>query len=296
MATSTAQHDATQTNRIRFTVGSFRVHVDCVLPDAVDDLKHLYRNHLLSNDDTDACDVHVRVIEEPYSVPMRRRYSIQTGEESLSNNRQAREVLPYLEWGINSSIIRTQHRFLQLHAATLSLNGQGVIIAAKSGSGKSTLAAALLSRGWQYLSDEFALIDPTTLNLHPFPKALCIKSGSFKIVRQLGLPLWTRRHYAKAYKGQVGYVSPDEVRANAISDICPVKAILFPQYMAATEPSAIEIPRGEAAIELGGLSFNRTKHGVDAMSTLANLLEKTQCWRIHSGDAIKTCELIESLM
>jgi serine kinase of HPr protein (carbohydrate metabolism regulator) len=40
-----------------------------------------------------------------------------------------------------------------------------------SGQGKSTLVAALLDRGWRYLSDEIGAIDAAAGCVHPFPLA-----------------------------------------------------------------------------------------------------------------------------
>ena len=36
-----------------------------------------------------------------------------------------------------------------------------------------------MPRGWEHLSDEFALIEPNTRDLRPFPKPVCVKAGFF---------------------------------------------------------------------------------------------------------------------
>ena len=43
--------------------------------------------------------------------------------------------------------------------------GRGVLIGGGSGAGKSRLALALVQRGWQLVSDDYSLIDATTLGL-----------------------------------------------------------------------------------------------------------------------------------
>lgn len=110
-------------------------------------------------------------------------------------------MLPYLEWGIHWRVISGRPEHLQIHAASLMRDGKGVVLAGASGFGKSTLAAGLLSRGWDYLSDELGLIDPQTLWVHGFPKALRIKRGAFKLIEDLNLPLWRRRSRGRPARG-----------------------------------------------------------------------------------------------
>lgn len=72
-----------------------------------------------------------------------------------------------------------QHRRTDLyfiHAAALEYRGRALVLVAESGTGKSTTAWALASHGFGYLSDELAPIDPQSLDVHPYPHALCLKS------------------------------------------------------------------------------------------------------------------------
>lgn len=46
-----------------------------------------------------------------------------------------------------------------LHAAALARGRRAVVLAGDSGAGKSTLCAALVARGWRYLTDERAALD-----------------------------------------------------------------------------------------------------------------------------------------
>jgi hypothetical protein len=68
-----------------------------------------------------------------------------------------------------------------LHAAALSVDGRAVALLGASGSGKSTLAAELVRRGFRYLSDEVAAIDPRTLSVTPVPLPLVLDPGSWEL-------------------------------------------------------------------------------------------------------------------
>ncbi len=46
-----------------------------------------------------------------------------------------------------------------IHAAGVGIDGSGVILTAKGGSGKSTSALSCLEQGWQYIGDDFILLD-----------------------------------------------------------------------------------------------------------------------------------------
>ena len=47
-----------------------------------------------------------------------------------------------------------------LHCSALEINNQAVLISGCSGSGKSTLALALLEKGYRYLADDIAMVNP----------------------------------------------------------------------------------------------------------------------------------------
>lgn len=279
---------------VRFAIGEVTVHVSSDLPEVIEDLAALYPVRPGHGGLNTVIRMEVRVVRR--SLLARPEYVVFGDGERLWSTTRRREVLPYVEWGINWRLIQARTDCLQLHAATLSCDGTGVILAADSGSGKSTLAAGLIARGWQYLSDEFALIDPETLYLHPFPKALCIKSGAFDIVEGLGLPLWRDRHYVKALKGRVGYVSPHAVGPETISPPCRVGLVIFPTYVRGAEPRLVALPRAQAAMALAAQTFNRQPFGPQTAGILSRLVRSARCFHLQSGELASTCELLQGLL
>jgi hypothetical protein len=59
--------------------------------------------------------------------------------------------------------------FCAVHASVVSWRGRAIVCPGRSMSGKTTLCAALVRAGAKYLSDEFALVDPSGL-IHPYPR------------------------------------------------------------------------------------------------------------------------------
>jgi hypothetical protein len=60
---------------------------------------------------------------------------------------------------------------LWIHAGVVAYARRALLFSAASGQGKSTLVAELLARGWGYLSDEIAPVDPVSGTVYPFPIA-----------------------------------------------------------------------------------------------------------------------------
>ncbi|MEO7556114.1 MAG: hypothetical protein ABIV94_05865 [Acidimicrobiales bacterium] len=61
-----------------------------------------------------------------------------------------------------------------VHAGAVAWNGRGVVIPGASYTGKSTLVAELVRAGATYLSDEYAVFDPSG-RLHPYAKPLSLR-------------------------------------------------------------------------------------------------------------------------
>ncbi len=276
-----------------FQIGEIPVSLTSDRADVLDDFAALYdgcRCDSLPSDHT----IHMRIGSSRRRLLGRGRHHIFGDGEELFTGRRRAELLPYLEWGINWRVITRRAEFLQLHAAALARDGMALLLVGDSGVGKSTLAAGLISRGWEYLSDEFALIHPATLRVHPFPKALCVKEGSFDAVTGLGLPLWRRGHYVKAFKGPVGYVRTADLGPRVATEPSPIRFVVFPRYAAGSEARLFPLARGSAAFLLAANAFNRNVFRERTVSILSRVVREARCVRLDTGDLRDTCDLIES--
>ncbi|MCP3903375.1 MAG: hypothetical protein GY715_07040 [Planctomycetes bacterium] len=274
-------------------VVTVRVRAECV--DDLEDFVSIYGDRRRPEPD-EAGSVITMDVRRRRRLPLGRpRYRILGDGRELSQPRCAAEVLPYLEWGINQRVMDTRGEFLQVHASTLVRDGCGVVFAGTSGSGKSTLAAALLARGWQYLCDEFALIDTRTLHVHPYPKALCVKAGGFSVMERLGVPL-TSRVYIKSFKGGVRYVRPTDVRPDAVGAPSPVRHVFFPGYHGHDRPRAMAVSPAQAVFRLAGETLNQSEHRARGIPVLAALVRRATCHTLDAGDLEATCDLIEGVV
>jgi len=280
---------------VQFRIGEIDVAVQSDLGDVLEDFTSLYRGCRPScPDEGDTIQVMVKTTRRSWVSP--RRYRVLSDGEPFGPELHREQVIPLVEWGINHRVVARRREFLQVHAATLTWNGQGVLFPGQSGSGKSTLAVGLLSRGWKYLSDEFALISPETCRVHPFPKALCIKAGAFDTVRRLGVPFAGRCYNVKGYKGRVAYINPLQFGLQSISNPSAIRFVIFPKYAAGSAPKLWKIPPVRAAFELARNSMNRSAFGERAIQILASVVRGARCFALESGELDEACELVTRIV
>lgn len=254
----------------------------------------LYRRFL--TDRTGEREIHVTVQPKRRSPWRRRTYQVSVNGRLRFEPSRLEEVMPFVEWAINWEVPRTMPEYLQLHASSMEIDGTGVVFPGSSGSGKSTLTAGLLSQGWRYLCDEFALIHAETLQLHPFPRAICIKRGSASVMEALGLRLQGGFHYIKRSKGRVGFLDPSDVRKDAIGRVCPIRYVIFPKYTPDAQPALTPISRAEAAFDLHSTCWNLLNCEALGLDVLADMVRGAQCYRLTCGEIRSTCDLVKRLV
>ncbi|MEO0964392.1 MAG: hypothetical protein AAFY08_04660 [Planctomycetota bacterium] len=292
-------------DRPTYRVGPIDVRFDTPDREALTDLAAMYRHLQLDHPTATPPDHHiVNLAARPQRHLWRNaiptpltRWAITANGTPMFDQLPRAALVPYLDWAVNWRIIETVDRWLLLHAGTVSRDGRGLLLAAASGSGKSTLTAALVAAGWSLMSDEFGAIDPATRQLQPIPKPMCVKAGSFPPVEAMGLPIRTGRHYIKAFKGQVGYVTPADLAdaghpAPFVDRPAPLSAIVFPQRIAGHRLAIEPVAPADAAFRLARHAFNRHKHLDGAMPLLLDLCNTTPCWSLTYGEATDAASLL----
>jgi HprK-related kinase A len=173
------------------------------------------------------------------------------------------------EMGMNLQMALGQRRYLLLHASVVERDGKALLMTGVSGSGKSTLAALLSGRGWRLMGDEFALLDPTTGLVHPFPRLVSLKNTAIDAVTaalpeaRFG-PLLTGTP-----KGDVQHLVPEAAAVAAMDVAVPPALLLFPSYGFEAEERVV--PPSEVFVRLTQASTNYValgEHGFDALTQL----------------------------
>lgn len=176
---------------------------------------------------------------------------------------------------INLTVVQsTPH--LAVHAAVVSRDGTVLVIPAASGHGKSTLTAALLQRGWRYVSDE----------------ALCLPwdgSGPLAYPRPLSLSRWSA-----AAVGVSGGHGEDATGEETIIGIARQGWSVEPAPGTVTDIALLTRDAGTARLEPAHPSDVVTEllrrsftHFLDprrAVELLARTASTARCHRMHLGD------------
>lgn len=185
------------------------------------------------------------------------------------------EAFAMLEWGLNWCITGYCHHWLALHAAVLERGGRAVILPAPPGSGKSTLCASLMAHGWRLLSDELALIDPSTGLLTPCPRPISLKNASIDILRQRlpHVPMGPVAH--DTLKGTVCHLQVNADSLARAAEPAMPGWVIFPRYQSGAPLSLQPRGKAEALLELQRNAFNRHVHGHRGFEVLADLVTRT---------------------
>ncbi len=231
----------------------------------------------------------VRIPETPNVPPVysvvelgtraKNRFRLFFGDEQMVIGSLASQATDHLLWHVHTEALRQTGDFLLVHAgAVRTPSGKGMLLPAEAGSGKSTLTLGLVRAGFGYLSDEAAVIDPVTRMLHPFPKAITLKSGSFGLfpehARQKNNPaVWAERH-----------ILPEDIRPNAVARECPIGFVVSPRFEAGGELKLERVSRATAVTELWRHGFNTPLYGKRAPLLLASALEQARCFRLTFDD------------
>ena len=275
-----------------YRIGPVAVTLRSCVPELTRDYHALYARYEVASGPPDALGIDV-IARRSWRTGRRHYHISAQGEETYTVRRKT-QILAHVEGAINVLIARHLPRYLLIHAAVMSRDGVGVICPGPPTTGKSTLATALLARGWSYLSDEFALIDPATRRLIPYPKALSIKSGAFEVTQRLGLPLNGGPISQRGPKGWIRSLDPYRVRRDAVGDSCPVGAIVFPKFGGGAPPAIEPMSRARTVFELTHYCFNLLAYRARAPEVLTELVREARCYRLCTGELEATCTLVES--
>ena len=193
------------------------------------------------------------------------------------------ELLYAIEKTVTIDTQRRRPDLFFLHAAALALDGYAVLLIASSGSGKSTTAWAMTHRGFGYMSDELAPIDPISMTVQPYPHALCLKDAP--------PPPFVLPH-SSIITAHTLHV-PTDCMASVCRYAVPLRAVFFNQYHANLRaPSVKALGVGEASALIYSNGLNQLAHARAGLAAAAKIAGAARCYRLATSDLDRTCELI----
>ena len=180
---------------------------------------------------------------------------------------------------------------IAIHAGVASRAGRAVLLPAPPDSGKSTLTAALVMRGWSFLSDEVAALDEDG-RVHPFPRPLVLEPGAMGALRA------RKRDLCPEWEPSArrNYVTCDDLRASSLGAASDVAAIVMPRFIPGATADLRPASRAQTLKLLTEQCFNLPRFGSVGFRSLGRLVERVDCFRLDFGDVFAAASLIEPIV
>jgi HprK-related kinase A len=204
-----------------------------------------------------------------------------------------RQGLLAAEMAMNLQMALGARRYLLLHASAVERDGRALLMTGISGAGKSTLATLLAAKGWRFMGDEFALLDPATGLVHAFPRLISLKNEAIAAAEAAWPDARMGPLMPATPKGDIRHMVPD-ARAIAAMDV-PAKPalLLFPRY--GFEPDTRSVPPAEAFVRMTQASTNYVPLGEAGFRSLTGLIAGVPSVAIDYPDGASAVEQVEAL-
>ena len=269
----------------------FRIGSDWRAP--IDQLRSLYRDYPAPQDGV--ADYTVRLFARR---PWRRwlRPSVEIGGDYMLPEAEPlplRHGLLAAEMAMNLQMALGARRHLLLHASAVERDGRAVLMTGVSGAGKSTLATLLAARGWRFMGDEFALLDPATGLLHAFPRLISLKNAAIPAAEAAWPDARMGPLMAATPKGDIRHMVPDARAIAAMDQPATPALLLFPRYgdAAAVRP----VPPAEAFVRMTQASTNYVALGEPGFTAMTRLIADVPAVAIDYPDGASGVAQVEAL-
>jgi hypothetical protein len=224
--------------------------------------------------------------EEPVS-----RYRLYYNGEWIHGSGVPSHVLDRMFWHINERALEDNDDHLLIHAgAVVDQSGRAILLPADSGSGKTTVVTGLLKRGFRYLSDEAAAVDPATFLIHPFAKPLSIKPGT----QTLFPDLRPDDDYVELADGY-WHVDPRSIATGELATPSRLSLIVCPHYIPAAKTELRSLRPAEACLRLGRQVINVKLWKGRALPILARLAREADCYELISSHPEEAADAVVAL-
>ena len=182
--------------------------------------------------------------------------------------------------------------YFLFHAAVIGNNSKAILFPAHVGSGKTTLAAMLAKQGFQFFSDELAVIDVETLKVRPFTMPMSIKPGSLPVLAPEYPELDTLADHFRPDGKVVRYLQPPTESLPEADATAAVSALVFPHYKGGDGNYFMSLSKEETLQRLvQTCSSDRSLRPQDIKAMLA-MVEQSECLALHYEDTHEAIRLL----
>lgn len=157
------------------------------------------------------------------------------------------ELAPIVKWLVWEEAVNNHRFFLNIHAGVVGDGKSLTLLPAAAGSGKSSLTAALSGAGFDYFSDEIALLEEPDLAVRPSQIAVCIKSTGWDLMASYFPSVRSLKSHHRSDGKIVRYMPPPPfTNGSRLDRTYPVGRIIFPHYRSDHCTALVPLKRVEA--------------------------------------------------
>lgn len=179
----------------------------------------------LTDAETGAADVGIDVVHDRGG-----EHAIYFGRRPAICGRRLDELAPLIKSLIWQAAVARHEFFLDIHAGVVGDGEQCFLLPAAAGSGKSTLTAMLVHLGFEYFSDEVALLHLPAMRVEPVPLATCVKESGVAALARYYPGLAGLDVHRRGDGKRVRYLPPRREALPPPQTRRPIGAIVFPRY------------------------------------------------------------------
>jgi len=192
-----------------------------------------------------------------------------------------------------SQIVRSSDSSL-VHSAAVGIDNKGILICAMGGSGKSTLSVSCLTDGFQYVSDDYLILNKTNTDLYAYPiySMITLSEHIYKQMVNLKCKFMCNNHNNTKYVFNISDYD------NVITKL-PVKAVVFPKICNVEEPTVEKTNKNRAVTQLVYSTATQMNNDKDAqyIKLLISFVKDLDFYQINlSKDLDKNVKILKQFI
>ena len=197
-----------------------------------------------------------------------RRYAMVLNDEEIASGTSGKKFIKFLDSVIRASVGEYVSDRVFLHAGAVGWKGRAILLPADSFKGKSTLVTEMVKQGAEYLSDDFAILDPDGM-VHPFPRPIRRRTPDFR---------------------------PYEITIDSIGKraekAMPVAAVLFTEYVEGATWLPSQLTPGQGALQMIPFALTFRREPELTMAILNKVASRAIIASGPRGNAVDTVAVI----
>lgn len=197
------------------------------------------------------------------------------------------------EMGMNLQMALGWRQHLLLHASSVEKDGKALLMTGLSGSGKSTLSAMLAEKGWRFMGDEFALLNPDTGMVHSFPRLISLKNEAIAAMRAIVPDNRFGPLMKGTPKGDIRHIIPPINALRAMDQPAKPVLLLFPRF--GHDPALRDMGKSEIFVRLTQASTNYVALGETGFRGLTKFVDTVPAKAMDYQSGEQAEELIDGL-